>query len=101
VPARQVVRVAGQHGAHGFRLEVGQAVDRDLAVLVGEQDGGADVLGRVRTWTPAWSTSGRPPESGRRVVVAARDDDPRAGVAEPEQRVVVEATASTDGTARS
>jgi hypothetical protein len=44
---------------------------------------------------------GAHPQPGGGVVVAARDDDPRAGVPKPEQRVVVQATASTDGTARS
>ena len=51
----------GSSAAHGLGLEVRQPVDRDLAVLVGQQHRlGAAVRGRVRTCTPAASTSRAP-----------------------------------------
>jgi len=76
---------------HGVRLEVRNAVDRDLAVLVLEQHRSADVLpasaqvhaGRVRE-------SRVEPQPGRGVVVAAGDDHGGPGRGQPRERVVGE-----------
>ncbi len=75
----------------GLRLEVGQPVDRHLPVLVGQQHRRPDVLRPgADVHAGVVDQPGGDAEPGGRVVVAARDDDPRPRVAQPEERVVVQ-----------
>ncbi len=81
----------GQFAADGVRLEVGDTVNGHRAVGVLEHDrpgqrarAGAQVHARLVQQTAA------EPEPAGRVVVAADQQDPRAGVVQPEQGVLAE-----------
>ena len=73
------------------RVEVGEGVDRDVAVLVAEQDGSAD-RGRVGAHEDACGVhqAGAEAEALGAVVVAAAHHDPRARGGQPGEGLVGE-----------
>ncbi len=75
--------------AHGLGIEVGQAVDGDGAVLVLQQDGGADTGGvGAQVHARGVDQAGTEAEAARGVVVAAGDDHARAGDGQPGEGLV-------------